>query len=134
MIETRRTHSLTKDVGDEMENAEPRGKSDASIYADLLTSALASWQGEFSGGVLFDHVIACRIEMLNSAPTPGENAYLTLARDISYDRALIKLCVKNGIDARAVDFAHPSEERSRLERALADHDINLTAIAKQFHT
>ncbi len=133
MIETRRSNALTKDVGDEIENAEPRGKSSASIYADLLTSALASWEGEFSGGVLFDHVIACRMEMLSSAPAPGENAYLTLARDIAYDRALIKLCAKNGIDARAVDFAHPSEERSRLERALADHGVNLTAIARQFH-
>lgn len=132
-METRRTNSLANDIGDEIENAELRSKSGASIYADLLTNALASWGGELSGGALFDHFIACRIEMLGSARAPGENAYLTLAKDIAYDRALIKICAKNGIDARAVNFAHPSGERGRLERALFDHGINLTAIARQFH-
>jgi hypothetical protein len=103
----------------------------ASMYADLLTNALASWDGELNAGALFDHVLACRIEMLSATPSPGDDAYLTLAKEIAYDRALIKLCAAHGIVARAVDFAHPGEERSRLERALSDHGVNLTELTRQ---
>ena len=101
------------------------------MYADLLTNALASWDGELSAGALFDHVLASRIEMLSATPSPGDDAYLTLAKEITYDRALIKLCATHGIDARAVDFAHPSEERSRLERTLTDHGVNLTELSRE---
>ena len=105
--------------------------SSASMYADLLTNALASWDGELSAEALFDHVLACRVAMLSATPSPGDEAYLTLAKEIAYDRALIKLCATHGIDARAVDFAHPGDERSRLERALTNHGVNLTELSRE---
>jgi hypothetical protein len=127
---TARTDPLINDFGGPLESGGQKGGS-ASMYADLLSNAIDSWQGELSGGALFDHVLACRIEMLASAPAQGENAYLSLAKEVAYDRALIRLCASHGITANAVDFAHPNVERSRLERALVDHGINLTDLARQ---
>jgi hypothetical protein len=116
-----------------MEETRRERTTNASMYADLLSNALANWDGELDAGALFNHLLACRFEMLSSTPSPGDNAYLTLAKEIAYDRALIKLCATHGIDARAVDFAHPGEERSRLERALSDHGVNLTELSRQRH-
>jgi hypothetical protein len=103
----------------------------ASMYADLLAKALANWDAEMNAGALFDYVLACRVEMLRSTPSPGTDAYLTLAKEIAYDRSLIKLCATHGIDAYAVDFAHPSEERSRLERELTSHGVILTELSRE---
>ena len=101
-----------------------------SMYADLLTNALANMDGAWRADDLFDHVLACRIEMLSSSSLPGDDAYLTLAKEIAYDRALIRLCVTHGVEARAVDFAHPGEERRRLERALIDRGVNFTELSR----
>ncbi|MHB8380375.1 MAG: hypothetical protein ACYDB2_10780 [Acidimicrobiales bacterium] len=103
----------------------------ASMYADLLRNALENWDGALSVSTLFDHVLECRIEMLSARPSTGDDAYLTLAKEIAYDRALIKLCATHGIAASAVDFAHPGEERSRLERALSDQGVNLTELSRK---
>jgi hypothetical protein len=102
----------------------------ASMYSDLLTNALANMDGVWNADDLFDHVLACRAEMLSSKPSPGDDAYLTIAKEIAYDRALIKLCLTHGIVARAQDFTHPGEERRRLERALVDHGVILTACTR----
>ncbi|HUY16764.1 MAG TPA: hypothetical protein VMV11_04285 [Acidimicrobiales bacterium] len=112
------------------ETGHQRGVS-ASMYADLLSDALDNWNGELSADTLFDHVLECRIEMLSARPSTGDDAYLTLAKEIAYDRALIKLCATHGIAAKAVDFAHPGEERSRLERSLSDHGVNLTELSQK---
>ncbi|HVA53206.1 MAG TPA: hypothetical protein VNF05_06800 [Acidimicrobiales bacterium] len=114
-----------------MEETVRQRRVSASMYADLLSDALENWDGELSAGALFDHVLECRIEMLSARPSTGDDAYLTLAKEIAYDRALIKLCATHGIEARAVDFAHPGEERSRLERALSNHGVNLTELAQR---
>jgi hypothetical protein len=97
----------------------------ASMYADLLTNALLNWGNEWNTEDLFEHVLTCRVEMLRSSPSPGDDAYLTLANEIAYDRALIRLCVSHGIEARAAGFARPGEERRRLEGALAVCGVNL---------
>jgi len=95
-----------------------------SMYADLLTNALLNWGHEWSAEDLFEHVLTCRVEMQRSTPLPGDDAYLTLAKEIAYDRGLIRLCVSRGVQARAAGFAHPGEERRRLERALAVCGVN----------
>jgi hypothetical protein len=68
--------------------------------------------------------------MLASAPYRGESASLALAAEVSYDRALIKLCTANGIAADVVGFSHPGAERARLERELATAGIDLAAFAR----
>jgi len=95
-----------------------------SMYADLLTNAFLNWGHEWSAEDLFEHVLTCRVEMQRSTPLPGDDAYLTLAKEIAYDRGLIRLCVSHGVQARAAGFAHPGEERRRLERALAVCGVN----------
>jgi hypothetical protein len=100
------------------------------MYAELLSHAMERWEGEFSEEALFDYALACRLEMLSFAPASGSDAYLTLAKEIAYDRSLMKLCSAYGIDANAADFSHPSQERIRLERALAVHGVRLSAHAK----
>jgi hypothetical protein len=101
------------------------------MYADLLTNALLNWGNEWSAEDLFEHALTCRAEMLNSSPLPGSDAYLTLAKEIAYDRALIRLCVSHGVDARAVRFAHPGEERGRLERALVGCGLDLAENSRE---
>jgi hypothetical protein len=63
--------------------------------------------------------------MLSATLTAHGDAYATLAKEIAYDRALIKLSAAFNIDAKAADFVHPGVERGRLERELAARDVNL---------
>jgi hypothetical protein len=99
------------------------------MYAELLSHAMERWEGELSEQALFNYARACRLEMLSFTPASGSDTYLTLAKEIAYDRALMKLCAAHGIEANASDFSHPSDERTRLERSLADHGVRLSAKA-----
>jgi len=113
-------------------DAETSGRG-SSMYTELLYSALDAWVDTPDQAVLIDHVLKCRNEMLIAIPHRDENAYSALAAEVSYDRALIKLCEANDIEASPANFTHPSEERRRLEKALAGAGINLTALARQHH-
>ncbi len=120
----------TTEVGDSPMDGETTGRG-SSMYTELLYSALDAWVDSPDEAVLIDHVVKCRNEMLIAIPHRDENAYSALAAEVSYDRALIKLCEANGIEASAANFTNPSEERRRLEKALAGAGINLTALARQ---
>jgi hypothetical protein len=101
------------------------------MYTHLLLSVFEDWVGELAGAALVDYAVVCRIEMLASNPDRGEPASLALAAEVSYDRALIKLCTAHGIEADALGFSHPGPERARLERDLAAVGIDLVALARQ---
>lgn len=103
------------------------------MYVDLLASALDEWEDDLTGEALVDYVLTCRNEMLTTVPRRGKSAYVALAAEIAYDRALIKLCSAHGIDAEPADFAHPSDERAELERALVDAGIDLAVLARRHH-
>jgi hypothetical protein len=49
----------------------------------------------------------------------------TLARELSYDGALIQLCLALDVRATPAWFDSPGPERARLERALAHRGIRL---------
>lgn len=102
-----------------------------SMYVDLLSSALDEWTDDPHGEVLLDYVLVCRNEMLAAVPRRAKSAYVALASEIAYDRALIKLCSSKGIAVTPADFAHPREERDNLERALFDQGIDLATLAKR---
>ncbi len=102
-----------------------------SMYVDLLSNALDDWTGELSDDDLVDHVLTCRSKMLSAVPRRGESTYSALAAEIAYDRALIKLCVAHDIDVVPQDFVFPSEERDRLEHALATAGVDLNEIARK---
>lgn len=102
-----------------------------SMYVDLLTNALEGWTDDPQGEVLLDYVLECRNEMLASVPRRAKSAYVALATEIAYDRALIKLCVSRGIAVTPADFSHPREERELLEQALSDQGLDLATLAKR---
>ncbi len=102
-----------------------------SMYVDILSSALDDWTDELTGSALVDHVLACRAEMLNAGPRNGDTAYSSLAAEVTYDRALIKLCEMNYVAVTPGNFAFPRQERARLERELAAAGINLAALARR---
>jgi hypothetical protein len=104
-----------------------------SMYVDILSSALDSWVDELTGSALVDYVLACRAEMLDAGPRYGDTAYSSLAAEVAYDRALIKLCEANYVSVTATSFAFPSEARARLELELATMGIDLVTLARRRH-
>jgi hypothetical protein len=102
-----------------------------SMYVEILSSALDSWVEELSGTALVDYALCCRAEMLGSGPRHGDAAYSSLAVEIAYDRALIKLCETGGVVVEATSFAFPQQERARLERELAISGVDLAALARR---
>jgi hypothetical protein len=103
------------------------------MYVDILSSALDGWIDELNGIALVDYVLDRRAEMLNTGPHNGDTAYSSLAADVAYDRALIKLCEVNYVAVTPTGFAFPLQERTRLERELATAGINLATLARRRH-
>jgi hypothetical protein len=99
-----------------------------SMYVDILSSALDGWVDEPTGTALVDYAVRCREEVLGIGPL-HDNAYASLAAEVAYDRALIKLCEMANVTVMTTDFAFPSQERARLERQLAAAGIDLAALA-----
>jgi hypothetical protein len=102
-----------------------------SMYVDILCSALDSWVDKLTGSALVDYVLVCRADMLSTSPTNGDTAYSSLAAEVTYDRALIKLCEMNYVTVTATNFAFPRQERIRLERKLVTVGIDLVALARR---
>ena len=92
------------------------------MYADILSSVLDDWVDELSGGALIYFARACRAQMLDST---RDTAGVALAAELSYDRALLKVCEAHRIDTSPRRFSWPGEERSRLERELESVGIDL---------
>jgi hypothetical protein len=102
-----------------------------SMYVDMLSSALGAWDLELSAEELIDYALDCRAQMLTTGVAHGATAYEALAAEISYDRALIKLCANADIATAPASFERPEAERSRLERALAAQvEIDLVALSR----
>jgi hypothetical protein len=102
-----------------------------SMYVDILTSALDGWGDELNGDALIDYALECRAEMLKVGPKHGDTAYSSLAAEIAYDRALVRLCETKNVTVFATNFSSPRRERSRLERQLASSGIDLTALGRR---
>ena len=90
------------------------------MYSHILSSALNDWVDELTGEALVEYAVVCRSEMLRPIEHQGESALTSLAAEVAYDRALLKLCEAHGIAVADLSFLHPHEERARLEAALAD--------------
>jgi hypothetical protein len=99
------------------------------MYVELLESALEEWVDGADNVDLVDHALMCRTKML-TASRSGANAYSALAAEVSYDRSLIKLAQGFDIEVKVADFSNPGQERRRLERALANAGVDLSALAR----
>jgi len=94
------------------------------MYADILSSVLNDWVDELSGPALIDFAQVCRVQMLESS---GGAAVVALAAELSYDRALIKVCEAHSVDTTTRRFSHAKEERARLEGELMAIGIDLVS-------
>jgi hypothetical protein len=96
------------------------------MYRDLLVQALGDG-GEKSrtDDLLLADLVDSRARLhATGAAAPVAEA---LARELSYDGALIRLCVRLDIRTTPVWFDSPERERARLERELALRGIRLPA-------
>jgi hypothetical protein len=100
-----------------------------SMYADVLSQALDDWADDLSGDALIEFARMCRAQMLDLS-SPGSAASTTLSAELSYDRALTKLCEAHGIDVKYLGFSRPGQERARLERKLVTIGIDLVALSQ----
>ncbi len=94
------------------------------MYAAILSSVLNDWVDELSGQALIDFAQVCRVQMIESA---GETAVIALAAELSYDRALVKVCAAHGIDVTTRRFTNPKQERVELEQELTALGIDLVS-------
>jgi len=96
------------------------------MYRDLLEQALGNGGGESrSDDLLLADLVdsRARLQATGGAAPVAE----ALARELSYDGALIRLCVCLDVRARPAWFDSPGRERARLERELAHRGIRLPA-------
>jgi hypothetical protein len=96
------------------------------MYRDLLMRALGDGGDESrSDDLLLADLVDSRARLqATGAAAPVAEA---LARELSYDGALIRLCVCLDVRATPVWFDSPERERARLERELAHRGIRLPA-------
>ena len=94
------------------------------MYRDLLMQALGNGGGESrSDDLLLSDLVDSRARLqATGAAAPVAEA---LARELSYDGALIRLCVCLDVQATPAWFDSPERERARLERELAHRGIRL---------
>jgi hypothetical protein len=94
-----------------------------AMYVDLLTRAPAdhpSVEGAQRDDVLLADVVNSRARLHAYATRNAPSAPEALAYELSYDGALIRFCESLDVPTDPERFASPSQERARLERALAE--------------
>jgi hypothetical protein len=106
-----------------------------SMYSELL--GLAVDHDHFDHGHDHDHVpdtkgaalarlIESRLRLRSARSSePNDDALATLADQLAYDVALLRLARLVGIDCQSTEFGRPEQARRRLERLLATSGIDL---------
>jgi hypothetical protein len=99
------------------------------MYVDLLTQALGECEeGRRSEDLLLADLARSRARLrAGRTKVPVHEA---LAREVSYDGALIRLCRSLSLQAEPGCFADPPRARARLERALSEHGFSLPPVAE----
>jgi hypothetical protein len=100
-----------------------------SMYVDILSSALGIWDDDLSDSALVEYALSCRAEVLRVGSRQRDTAYSSLAIEVAYDRALVKLCETYDVPVMATNFFYPRAERARLERQLALSGLDLADLA-----
>lgn len=100
------------------------------MYRDLLTQALGKGEeGRRSEDLLLADLVESRARLhATGAAAPVAEA---LARELSYDGALIRLCAAVKVRATPEWYESPERERARLERELSRRGILLPALHLQ---
>jgi hypothetical protein len=100
------------------------------MYSDLLSQALGAGAARRrSDDLLLADVVDCRIRL--HGPGAAAPVAEVLARELSYDGALIRLCASLHVPAAPAWFESPGRERARLERELLRRGILLPPLQLQ---
>jgi hypothetical protein len=98
------------------------------MYSDLLTRALGKERAVHrSNDLLLADLVRSRARLRaeDTAVTPADEA---LARELTYDGALLRLCESLDVPAATpAGFTNPKQERARLERELVERGVTLGA-------
>jgi hypothetical protein len=90
------------------------------MYVDLLTRALGTDEaGSRSNDLLLADLVDSRARLRGVNGGSTSSAAESLARELSYDSALVRLCAALSIPASPSRFTNPTQERQRLELELA---------------
>jgi hypothetical protein len=95
------------------------------MYVDLLTEALGTDEAPRSCDLLLAELVESRSRLRAAESHSSTPAAEALARELSYDGALIRLCTSFEVPATPTGFKNPPEERARLEQMLADRGVEL---------
>jgi hypothetical protein len=99
------------------------------MYVDLLTRALGNDETEArSADLLLADVVSSRARLRAAKGDPATSAAESLARELAYDGALIRLCGAMAVAAIPAWYLNPGSERARLERELVDRGVALAGV------
>jgi hypothetical protein len=98
------------------------------MYVDLLTRALGNDEEEHrSAGLLLSDLVHSRARRQATEGDPRTPVAEALAREVSYDGALIRLCTWLEVPSTPAGFTNPMRERARLEQELSVRGVGLPA-------
>ena len=97
------------------------------MYVDLLTRALGKGEeGHRSDDLLLADLVHSRARLRATEGDTRTPVAEALARELSYDGALIRLCAAHHVPTGPACFANPVRERARLERELTTRGVDLS--------
>ena len=101
-----------------------------SMYVSLLSSALSSWDPDLSDDALLGEVRARRVALRGQTSGIGNSLFpgtwlSALSKEVAYDRALLRLAARQGMDVTPDDFDRPREERERIENQLFRRGVDV---------
>jgi hypothetical protein len=97
------------------------------MYVTLLSGALDLFDTDLDDDGLLDHVRECRAALPAYDVGAGVWSETAVATEIAYDRSLVCLAARWGIDVTPTNFVHPKIERDRLELELERRGVVLDA-------
>jgi hypothetical protein len=100
---------------------------DVSMYVTLLSGALDLFDTDLDDDALLDHVRECRAVLPAHDLGSGVWSETAVVVEIAYDRSLVCLAARCGVDVKPTNFVHPKIERDRLELELKRRGIDLGA-------
>jgi len=95
------------------------------MYSYLLSRALDDWDDSVVGEKLIRHARESR-RLMESATKVADDPLISLATEIAYDRALVKLSEEHGIETGPEQFLNPRAVRAELEDALRQRGVHVT--------
>jgi hypothetical protein len=88
------------------------------MYVTLLSGALDLFDTDLDDDALLDYVRHCRAALPAHNLGAGVWSETAVVAEITYDRSLVCLAARWGIDVTPTNFVHPEIERDRLELEL----------------